>query len=247
MCAIFSMPSPGGAVPQSPPGQSQTDSLAPSPEPPLVDQHDPVPTGVRVRAGAHNFITSRMGDAYDPIFFSSVEAATIAKGFGMGFEFGVFSGEGTPPLVESDWEVTSSSVDLWAFLLEVNFYYNLLDDSGRQPFMPYLGAGPALLFGGETLAAEAGRSATDLDESFDAQQLALGVSFGLSVTAGATLRIKGDFKVFLEGRYVLSTSGWTADMADDDEKALLDDTLYSAVERPGFNFTGWQVTVGIQF
>jgi hypothetical protein len=230
---------------------SQPDSLAPATqpeyEPPLVDQHDPVPTGVRVRAGSHDFVTSRMDEAYDPIFFGSVEGLTVATGFGIGFELGWFSGKGTPPLTESDWDVTDSSVSLWSFLFEINLYYNLLDDKGRQPFMPYVGIGPALWFGGETLAARATRSEAGLVEGFDAEQLALGVSFGLSAMAGTTIRIKDKLKMVVEGRYVLSTSGSMADMADDEDKAFLDETLYSAVERPGFNFTGWQVTIGIQF
>jgi hypothetical protein len=236
----------GGTKTDTPP-DSLDPATDPEYEPPLVDGQNSQPGAARVRAGAHKFTDSNMEAAYDPVFVGSVEYLTVAKGFGLGFELGWTSGEGTPQPVESDWEVTASSVTMWALLLEVNLYYNLLDDQGRNPFMPYIGLGPGLWFGGERIAAEATQAPVGLVEGFNAEQLALGLSFGLSAIVGTTVRLQDSLKLLVEGRYVVSSSGSMVDLVDEEDEVLIDYTLYSAVERPGFNFTGWQVTVGIQW
>ena len=91
--------------------------------------------------------------------------------------------------------------------------------------------------GGETLTAEATRTSDGSEEGFSSEQLALGITFGASAMVGTTVRIKGVFKAVIEARYVVSSSGSFMDLVDEEDQDLLDATLYSAVQRPGFNFT----------
>jgi hypothetical protein len=231
---------------------SRTDTFAPipepEPEPAITGKYEPVPTAVRIRVGPHTFTTDKMSETYDPVFIGSVEFLTVKRGFGMGFEIGWTGGEGTPPLADSDWVVTDSWVKMSALLLEINAHYNLLDDTGSEWFGPYAAAGPAMWVGSERIAAEATRAPVGIVEGFNAEQLALGISFGASAMIGTTVRIKGKLKALVEVRYVLSTSGAMLDLVPEEEdEEILDATLYSAVERPGFNFTGWQITIGIQW
>ena len=220
----------------------------PVPEPPLVGIPDPVPTATRIRAGSYTFTTDKMSETYDPMYFGSVEFLTVKKGIGMGFEIGWTSGEGTPPLVDSDWDVTDSWVKMSAVLLEINIHYNFLDDTGSELFGPYAAAGPAMWVGSERIAVEATRAPVGIVEGFTVEQLALGLSFGASAMIGTTARIKGNFKALIEARYVLSSSGAMLDLVPEEEdNDRLDATLYSAVQRPGFNFTGWQITMGVQW
>jgi opacity protein-like surface antigen len=254
-CLSTEIAASGGKRTSKREGTTQTDTPAdslepasdPEAEPPLVNGQSPYPSATRVRGGAQEFTDSDMKAAFDPVFVGSVEYLMVPKGFGVGFEIGWTSGEGTPQTTGSNWEVTASSVTMWALLLEVNVYYNLLDDKGRNPFMPYIGLGPGLWFGGERLSAEATRAPVGLVEGFNAEQLALGVSFGLSAIVGTTVRLWDDFKLLAEGRYVLSSSGSMVDLVSEEDEVIIDNTLYEAVERPGFNFTGWQVAVGVQW
>ena len=229
-----------------------TDTLFPTPEPEpepqLVRAYNPIPNATRIRVGAHTFTTDKMSEAYDPVYVGSVEFLMVKKGVGFGFEIGWISGEGTPPLVDSHWVVTDSWVKMSALLLELNVHYNFLDDTGSELFGPYVAAGPAMWVGSERIAAEATRAPVGIVEEFKVEQLALGLSFGVSGMIGTTVRIKGNFKALIETRYVLSTSGSTLDLVSEEEdNDRLDATLYSAVERPGFNFTGWQITIGVQW
>jgi len=229
---------------------SSADTLLPLPvtEPPLVGVSDPVPTATRIRVGPYTFTTDKMSETYDQVYVGSLEYLTVTKGFGMGFEVGWTSATGTPPLVDSDWEVTDSWVKMSALLLEVNIHYNLLDDTGSELFGPYAAVGPAMWVGSERIAAEATRAPVGIESGFYAEQLALGLSFGASAMIGTTVRIKGDYKALIEARYVVSSSGAMLDLVPEEEdNDRLDATLYSAVQRPGFDFTGWQITVGFQW
>ena len=249
---------------------SRADTLVPVPEPPIIRKHDPapadtlvplpvpepplvsipnaVPTATRIRAGSYTFTTDKMSETYGQVYVGSLEYLMVKKGFGMGFEIGWTSGEGTPPLVDSDWVVTDSWVKMSALLLEVNVHYNLLDDTGSELFGPYAAAGPAMWVGSERIAVEATRAPVGIVEGFSVEQLALGLSFGASAMIGTTARIKGNFKALIEARYVLSSSGAMLDLVPEEEdNDRLDATLYSAVQRPGFNFTGWQITMGVQW
>jgi len=188
-----------------------------------------------------------MSEAYDPVYVGSVEFFRVKKGFMLGFEIGWISGKGTPPLVDSDWVVTDSSAKMWALLLEPNVHFNFMDDTGSELFGPYVAAGPGMWVGGERLTAEANRTSTGTQEAFRTEQWAMRLSFGVSAKVGTTVRIKGKFKLLIEARYVLTTSGSMLDLVDEEDKDLIDATLYSAVQRPGFNFTGWQISWGIQW
>ena len=137
---------------------SPADTLAP------VAKPEPVSVASRALAGTHTFTTDEMSEAYDSAYVGSVEFFRVKKGFMLGFEIGWISGKGTPPLVDSDWVVTDSSVKIWALVLEPKIHYNFLDDTGSELFGPYVAAGPGMWVGGENLSANATRTAEEFSE-----------------------------------------------------------------------------------
>ena len=69
----------------------------------------------------------------------------------------------------------------------------------------------------------------------------------MHAAVGTTVRVTEAFRALFEVRWILSTSGDTVDLSDAEDEAGFDSSLYKAVERPGYNFTGWRIDVGVQW
>jgi hypothetical protein len=201
----------------------------------------------RVQIGYHSFTGTSMNDSYDPVVVGTIGGIAWGEKFGLGVEFSFSSGEGTPALRTSNWDVSDSWVKMTAHMLGFNALYRFANSSGDDLFEPYVMAGPALWIGSERISATASRMPVGIYESFQAELLALAFSFGGNAGVGTTIHIKDRLRALFEVRWIVSTSGSTGDLATEEEQADFDSSLYEAVERPGFSFTGWRIDLGVQW
>jgi hypothetical protein len=200
-----------------------------------------------MQIGYHSFTNTSMSDSYDPVLVGTAGGVIWGEKFGLGAEFSWTAGKGMPALKNSNWAVSDSWVKMTAYMLGFNALYRFANSSGDELFEPYVMAGPALWIGSERISATASRMPVGIYESFRAELLALAVSFGGNAAVGTTIRIKDKFRAVFEVRWILSTSGSTGDITSEEEQPDFDSSLYEAVERPGFNFTGWRIDLGVQW
>jgi len=218
----------------------------PLPEPELQGGQDP-PRGVtRVQFGYHTFTTASMSEAYDPVSVLTLENVWWGKRFGFGFELGFTGGQGTPPQTDSNWNVGNSWVKISAVSIGLNALYRFMNTSNEGFLEPYASLGPAIWVGGERISAEATRSPVGVDEGFKAELLAVGVAYGANAALGTTLRVAGGVRALFEVGWTV-TSGGTEDLSEEEEIENFESSLYSAVSRPGFDFTGWRFDIGLQW
>lgn len=230
---------------------TMTDTLAvsePVPETPLQTGSSSGETASRFRFGYHTFTDEKMSESYGNFVVGSWEGVGWGKNVGLGFEVGWWGGSGTPIPVESDWTITESSLKMTAFSIAINLLYYFKEPAEAKLFVPYAEIGPALWFGWEKITARAERSVAGIEEGFNAELTGLGISYGACVMLGTLVRVTEGFSLLFEVRGTLSSSDDMSDLiGEDEEQADYDSSLYTAVQRPGFNFTGWRVDVGFQW
>ena len=216
----------------------------PEPEPPINNMVRPI---AKMQIGYHSFVGNSMSDSYDPEYVGTLGGVFWGEKFGFGGEFSWMNGKGTPVLRSSNWDVNDSWVKMTAYMLGINALYRFANSSNNELFEPYVLLGPALWIGSERISATASRMPVGIHESFRAELLALAVSFGGNAAVGTTIRIKDKYRALFEVRWIVSTSGGTGDLATEEEQPDFDSSLYEAVERPGFSFTGWRIDLGVQW
>jgi len=218
----------------------------PVPETNLKTGGEFVETFTWLYIGYYTFTSESMSETYGPGWLGAIEGVGWGKHFGGGIELGFFGGKGTPPLIDSDWVVNSSSIKMTTLFLGINALYSFKDTSDSGFFRPYVGLGPTLWFGWERIVVDASRSRVGFEEEFYAELLGLGLAYGGSAMIGTSMHIN-KFSLMVEARGVLSSSGSVADMISEEDEEAFNSSLYSVVERPDFNFTGWRIDFGIQW
>jgi hypothetical protein len=201
----------------------------------------------RIRIGSYSFQNETMSDAYDKILSGSIEYLSWHEKFGLSFELGFFGGDGTPNPIDPNWDVSESNVDMNAFSLGVNVLYRFMNSSNKEFLEPYVALGPALWLGQQRLSASASRNQTGIVDGFKAELQQIGLCFGGCAIAGSTFRIINDLRALIEVRWVLTGSGSTLDLSEEDDVENFDGSLKNAVQSPDFDFTGWQVAIGLQW
>lgn len=218
------------------------------PETPLQSGASMGETASRYRFGYHTYTDEKMNESYGHSWAVFYEGIIWDKKIGLGFEIGLLGGSGTPIPVESDWVVTESSLDLTAFSIGINFLYYFKQPAEAKLFVPYAEIGPAIWFGWEKIMARAERSVAGIEEGFNAEVTGLGFSYGGCVMLGTLVRVTENFNLLIEARGILSSSDEMSDLiGEDEEQSDYDSSLYTAVQRSGFNFTGWRVDFGFQW
>lgn len=201
----------------------------------------------RILTGRQFLTADGMSEAYDSMSMLVAEVVLARRGLAFGFELGTIGGGGDPLLRDSSWDVSDASVGTWALWLAPQLHYNFVDESKSGLLAPYVATGLGLWIGGENLKVKASRSDGGVTEEFDEKVLGLGVCYGISAIAGTTLRISDGIRLVVEARYTLTTSGDLTDMTEEEDEEMIDATVYDAADRPGFEFTGWQIAGGVQW
>ena len=82
---------------------------------------------------------------------------------------------------------------------------------------------------------------------FEADVWSLRVAFGGHAIAGTRLRLTDKYNFVVEGRWTQSGKGSNMDLEEKELEEALNLTLYDAVKRSDFNFTGWSIHVGVEW
>ena len=194
----------------------------------------------------HNFALSDMPDTYDDCFLFVAEAVIWLKGRqGWRIEGGYVQRKGRSRLGNSAWNVTESELSLNAIPLHASFLYRLRTTEEQHLLVPYVGIGAGTFLGIENLAATA--TDTGNEGGFEAHSRALRASGDIHVLLGTQMRFGMGVEGILEARWTQSTNGSTVDLIKEEEQEDYDSTLFKAVRRSDFNFTGWSVELGLRF
>jgi hypothetical protein len=116
------------------------------------------------------------------------------------------------------------------------------EQAGR--FFPYVGLGLSAFLSMEKISASGLASGEDWFVSFDSKTTGLGASGGIHALLGTEFKIAGTLHALLEVKWILSSNGTPAVLADDTAQKTLDATLFDAVKMSNLNFSGWSVALG---
>lgn len=231
-------------------GQGMQIETKPEPQPELVEMA--VPEGQELISGLTvsfmYFTESLMNDSYGGV----TNALGYVGGWDkskMGFrlEFSIWGTSGTPNRVNPEWNVTSSNIKMGGFTLGGTFLYSLRGDPTKNIFLPYVGAGIDGFFGAENIGAAASRKRGSVEEGFEADAWGLRAAFATHALLGARMRVTDKYRFVLEARWTQCGKGSNADLIEKEKEELFDFTLYNAVKRSDFNFTGWSIHVGLEW
>ena len=222
--------------------------VKPQPQPDLVgysSEQEPIP-GFAV--GYMNFTESLMSDTYGGmISVQGYLGGWFKNRMGLRMELSFWGTSGTPVSVNPEWDVTSSNIKMGGMTLGGTFLYSLREEPRKSIFLPYVGAGIDGFFGAENIGATASRVTTGGTEEFSADVWGLRAAFAGHVLVGMKLRLTDKYPLVLEGRWTQSGKGSNADMKDESMVEAFNLTLYDAVKRSDFDFTGWSIQVGVEW
>ena len=150
-------------------------------------------------------------------------------------------------MIDSDWIVDDSWCKMNAIYMGFNVLYSFTGVSDSGLFKPYAGIGPVIWLGSERISADAWRRPAGVYESFHAELLGFGVSYGGCAMIGSDIRVTEKISILVELRGILGSSESMAEIPEEEEEEDFNSSLYSVVARPDFNFTGWRFDIGFQW
>jgi opacity protein-like surface antigen len=151
---------------------------------------------------------------------------------------------GTPQRVDADWEVNSSEITMSILSLGSTYLYSLRGDPTKSLFIPFVGAGIEGIFGAEKLSA---RATWNTVETIETDVWSIRTTFAVHALLATRIRVTDQWRFVLEARWTQSGKGSNLDLKDEAERKILHETLYSAVRRSDFNFTGWSIHAGLEW
>jgi len=199
--------------------------------------------GWETGAAYYGFAESEMKDPYGSCFgirlgvvgwFRARSGFKVAAGY--------LSGTGTPRRVNPIWTIEKSKVSMYTIPIQASYLYRLRVRDDSRTFAPYVGAGANLFLGIDRLEA----TASSPTEEFEAHSNAFRASGGVHAILGSEIKLGSRYAGVLEIKWIQCGNGSTGDLLSEEDKALFQSTLYDAVARPTFNFTGWTVELGIR-
>ena len=190
------------------------------------------------------FEASDMKHSYDHIFCTMAEGVGWLKGrAGFRMEIGFLSRSGLPRSKNPKWNIEKSELGMFAIPINGTFLYRLRSGETPHLFSPYVGLGGGVYVGVENLEAKADYGGN----GFEGHSRAIRASGTVHALAGLEIgRIVGPISGVVEFRWTQAGDGSTTDFVPDDERDEYNDTLFDAVKRSSFNFTGWSVEAGIR-
>jgi hypothetical protein len=193
----------------------------------------------------HGFTTSDMKDSYDHCFCIMAEGVGWLRGrAGFRLEAGFLLGSGLPRPGNPKWYIEESELSMFAIPIGGTILYRVRKGEPPHVVSPYVGVGGGVYLGVEKLAAKA----SDGWESFEAHSRAFRACGAVHAVLGVELRqAQGRYSGVLELRWTKTGDGSTADLLPEEERKEFEETLFDAVRRSSFNFTGWSVEVGMRF
>lgn len=193
----------------------------------------------------HRFANDLMKDSYSAMVGDRFYGGHWFKNR-MGYRFFLdFSyASGTPQRVDAGWKVTSSHIKMIILSLGGTHLYSLRGDPTKTIFIPFVGAGIRGIFGAEKLSA---RATWKTVETFETDVWSIRMAFAVHALLATKIRVTDRLQLVLEARWTQSGKGSNFDLKDEAERQVLQQTLYRAVRRSNFDFTGWSIHTGLEW
>lgn len=233
--------------------ESKSDAvLKPIDEPELSTSPELTEAGaeplVGLSLGYHVFTGDLMDEIYGGLMEGFVYGGFWFKNrFGFRGEMSFLGASGTPSIADTSWTISSSTIKMGAVSLGGTCLYSLTGDPTSDIFVPYIGVGIDGIFGAEKISAEASRIQGSTEEEFGAEVWSVRVAFAGHAVLGTRIRATDKMRLAIEARWTQSGKGSNADLEEEELTQAFEATLYSAVKRSDFDFTGWSVHVGIEW
>lgn len=193
----------------------------------------------------HLFTNDLMKDSYTALVGGRYYGGHWFKNrMGYRFFLDLSGASGTPQRVDGGWEVTSSDIQMSMLSLGGTYLYSLRGDPTKTIFIPFVGAGLQGIFGAEKLSA---RATWNTVETFETDVWSIRTAFAVHALLATRIRVTDQWRFVLEARWTQSGKGSNLDLKDEAERKLLQQTLYSAVRRSNFDFTGWSIHAGLEW
>lgn len=192
----------------------------------------------------HTLDASDMKDSYDHVYCVMAEGIGWLKGrTGFRLEIGFLTRSGLPRPKNPKWHIEKSELSMFAIPIHGTLLYRLRKGETPHVLSPYVGFGGGVYVGVENLEAKA----NDGFAIFEAHSRAIRASGAVHALVGLELkRILRQVSGVVEFRWTQAGDGSTTDFLPDEERDEFDETLFDAVRRSSFNFTGWSVEVGVR-
>lgn len=203
--------------------------------------HTKTLTGVRLVY--HSFTGSEMKDSYEYAPYLAADLLLIRGHHGASFEIGYLYREGEPALLGSEWNVLSTTLDMWAVPITVSYLYFIRGAERARGFTPYMGVGLGTFVGGEKIGA----TATTLLKKWDGWAWGFRGSLIGNAVLGMNISPWHGLAAVIEVRWIESGRGGNIDLVDNEYDPLFDDYLYPLVRRSSYDFTGWSVSIGLRW
>lgn len=184
-----------------------------------------------------------MEDSYEYAPYLVADLLLIRGHHGALFEIGYLYREGEPALLGSEWNVLTTTLDMWAVPLTVNYLYFIRERVRARSFLPYIGLGLGTFFGGEKIGA----TAVTLLKKWDGWAWGFRGSLIGNIVIGTNISPWQGLDAVIEVRWIQSGRGGNIDLVDDEDEPKFDAYLYPMVQRSSFDFTGWSVSIGIRW
>lgn len=195
--------------------------------------------------GVHGFTGDEMKDAYGQMYGGNFQYGRLpSQGVGWRLETGIWIATGQPGFPDDSWTVESSEMQTAVAPLGGTILYRFSGGEGRA-FMPHVGFGADGYFGFERTSVKISRPA---EGAFDWNDTQFRKTFGLHALLGGALALTDQVSGVIEVRWTLGFEGSTVEQSFS-EVEIIQGWLEAAkaVQRPDYDFTGWNVTVGLQW
>jgi hypothetical protein len=182
-----------------------------------------------------------MKDCYEYAPYLVADILHIRGRHGLSLEIGYLYREGEPVLLPTEWNVLSTALSMWSVPISINYLHFIRSYRKPRTVSPYIGLGLGTYVGGEKIGAYA----TTLLKQWDGWTWGVRGSMIGNAFIGAHITPWRDFDAVVEVRWIQSGRGGNVDLVDDEDEAKFDAYLYPLVQRSGYDFTGWSISIGI--
>jgi len=200
-----------------------------------------------ISIGYHSFAGSSMDPSYGGVLITKIGGVIWGRKIGVELEAGWMQAEGTPPVINSDWRLARSYLQMGSVSFGINGLYSFIDRSEKNLFQPYAGIGPVVWVGWERIEADASLNMKGIFQGFNAELPGIGAYIGGCGLIGTTINITENYGLVMQFKGIISTSGPMSDLITEEEEGVYKSSIYRVVERPEFSFTGWRIECGFQW
>jgi hypothetical protein len=202
----------------------------------------------RVQFLLHGFTREEMQDAYNQAFGlqgSLIGWPGTSSRIGLRGDLALCGADGEARILNDSWTVTKRNVGMMTIETSFTALYRLREPDNSRKIMPYTGIGLGGIFGFDQLWFSFNRS-SEYHEGHSA--LTFRPAFEAHGLFGTVIPIKRRFSFVTEVLWIQAGKAPMKDIGSlSDEDKAERSLVYSVLQYPDMNITGWRVLVGMQY